>query len=378
MKILLAITKLSLGGAGKFVVQLAEGLKSNNLDITVLYGNEDKSLKLEQALRNENISIVNKIELQRNVNLLNDFRCLINAISFLNKNRFDIIHTHTTKAGVIIRLSALITGHKKIIYNPHGHIYDKKANLPGISSYLKRIVFFLIEKIVNIATKSQVVCVSEKEYKEILNMGYSSKKNTHLITHGINLKDEGVKKYSNKDVKNILVIGRLSTEKGQDIAIKALKIVKEGYNDFKLTILGDGNFKGQLEKLTVEYNLQNDVVFIPSQIDVKEFYENAFCVVIPSRYEGFSITALEAFKFTRPVILMENCGIAKHLQNGVDALISQASPEELAKNIIKLANNSELYNNLVNNAYKKLCTEFSFDTTLKKYIELYKSSRNLC
>ncbi len=377
MKILLAITKLSLGGAGKFVVQLAKGLKNKGFDITVLYGNEEKSGQLEKRLQNDNIPLVNHIELQRDIKLLNDLRCLIDAISFLKKNRYDIIHAHTTKAGVIIRLAALITGHKKIIYNPHGHIYDKKANLPSINSYLKRTIFFLIEKIVNIATKSQIVCVSEKEYKEILNMGYSSKNRTHLITHGINVEDNQLKEYSNNNIKNILVLGRLSPEKGQDIAIKSLKIIKQYRTDFKLTIVGDGNFKNQLEKLIKEYNLQNDVEFVPSQIETKKFYENAFCVVIPSRYEGFSITALEAFKFTRPVVLTANCGIAKHLQNGVEALISQPYPEELAKNVIKLANDATLYNALVQNAYKKLLTEFSFDTTLKKYIKLYTTMGNL-
>lgn len=371
MKILLAITKLSLGGSGRFIVQLAKGLKNNNYDITVLYGSEEANPHLEKELIKEGIQLLKVDSLCRDVNIQKDILSLVNTIFLLNKMEFDVIHTHTTKAGVIIRLAGYITKHKRIIHNPHGHIYDKEANLPGVNSYFKRIVFFLIEKIVNVITKSKIVAVSDKEYKEILNMGYSSKNATSLITHGIIVEERKIQPYNNNSIKNVLVMGRLSPEKGQDIAIETLKIIKENYKNFKLTILGDGNFKSHLLKLTAKYNLQNCVEFIPAHNNVSKFYEDAFCILIPSRYEGFSITALEAFQFKRPVILTENCGIAKHLQNGIDALISKVDPTELADNIIKIANDSLLYKNLVKNAYETLLTKFSFNTTLKKYIQLY-------
>lgn len=373
MKILLAITRLSIGGAGKFVVQLAKGLKKSKFNIHILYGAEEVNKDFEKELIDANINLLKVKRLFRDVNIVNDLISLLSVIRILKDNHFDVIHTHTTKAGVIVRLAAFLTGARNIIHNPHGHIYDKNANLPGVNSYMKRVIFFLIEKIVNIITKSKIVCVSEKEFKEILNMGYSSKYSTYLIPNGLSVNGSDTKEYKG-DIKNILLLGRLSPEKGQDIAIEALRILtNNNYKNFKLTIVGEGNFKFQLVKLINQYNLQSVVEFFPTQTDVKKFYEEAYCILIPSRYEGFSITALEAFKYRRPVILTENCGIAKHLKHGIDAIISPPEPEKIAYHLIKLANDPQLYNNLIENAYKKLITCFSFEVTLKKYIEVYTS-----
>ncbi len=373
LKILLAITRLSLGGAGKFIVQLAKGLKKNNFDVTVICGIEDKNCMLKKELHDHGIKLLFINTLKRDIDIVNDLKSLIAITKLLKNERFDIVHSHTTKAGVIVRLSAFINGYRAIIYNPHGHIYEKTANLPGIDSLFKRTIFFFIEKFVNFLTKSIIICVSEKEYKDILNMGYSQKKYTYLIPHGIVIEEEAVKEYKD-NIKNILVIGRLSTEKGQDNAIETLKVLHTKNNYFRLTIVGDGIFKDKLIRITQEYKLEKYVSFLPSQDKLKEVFENAFCVLIPSRYEGFSITALEAFKFKRPVVITANCGISKHLKNGIEALITSIKPEDLAYAIMKLASDSSIYNRLVDNAYKKLLNKFSFETTLERYIAIYKEA----
>ncbi|MFN7182024.1 MAG: glycosyltransferase, partial [Planctomycetota bacterium] len=235
VNILIGITRLSLGGAGKFVVQLAKGLKKNGFDVVVLCGVEEKSYLLEDELCEEGIPILFVETLRRDVSIVEDIRSLIAITKLLKIKRFDIIHAHTTKAGVILKLAAFISGYKTVIYNPHGHIYDKMANLPGINSIYKRIIFFIIEKFVNYITKSKIICVSSKEYKDILNMGYSSKMNTYLVPNGIVIDEETSPTRYSDDIKNILVIGRLSPEKGQDIAIETLRILHLSSKNFKLT-----------------------------------------------------------------------------------------------------------------------------------------------
>jgi glycosyltransferase involved in cell wall biosynthesis len=372
IRILVVITKLSLGGAGKFVVQLVKGLNSEGFEVTLLYGTEELNLQLEKEVKFLGIKTIKNDFLVRDIKLQYDIKALLSLIKMIKKNKFDIIHAHTTKAGVLCRLvKILIHQNIPLLYNPHGHIYDKNAKLPGVDSYLKRIIFFLIEKIANIFSNAKVICVSEKEYKEILNMGYSSKFNTFLIPNGLSLEKQNYIHYEDSLSYEILVVGRFSMEKGQDIAMKAMKEIRGYNNRFTMTFVGDGPLKEELIKLRKELELEDCVRILPSQTQLDNFFKAAFCVLIPSRYEGFSMTALEAFKFKKPVVITKNCGIARHLQDKVEALIVSANSRDICNAILQLGNDPNLYKILAENAYNKLLSEFTFEVTLKNYLSVY-------
>ena len=163
----------------------------------------------------------------------------------------------------------------------------------------------------------------------------------------------------NIDFENsIISVGRLSHEKGADLAIEACKLLKEKNTIFKWIFIGDGLQREALEKKVAEYQLQNRVLFLGTKDNPYSYVKRATIYAQTSRFEGQSI-ALDEAKILRKPIVTTNFSTAKnqisHLENG---LITEMNPEAIANGILELLNNTELQDQFRYNLSKeKLGTE---------------------
>lgn len=135
--------------------------------------------------------------------------------------------------------------------------------------------------------------------------------------------------------KRILTVGRITSEKGHDTAIKALKIlINKGYN-VKWYFVGDGKHRQYCELLAQQLKIQNHIVFLGVEKNPYGYMRDCDIYVQPSRHEGYCITLAEARVFASPIVATNFVGAKEQLANRNNGIVTGFSEEDIATGIIQ-------------------------------------------
>ena len=130
--------------------------------------------------------------------------------------------------------------------------------------------------------------------------------------------------------KRILTVGRISEEKGQRVAIEALKLLIEKGHDVKWYFVGDGKDKPYCEQLAREHGIADKVVFLGTQTNPYGYMKDCDIYMQPSRHEGFCITLAEALCFGHPIVATDFTGAREQLQRRKNGVVTGMTAEEMA------------------------------------------------
>ncbi|MBW8348413.1 glycosyltransferase [Bacillus sp. IITD106] len=140
----------------------------------------------------------------------------------------------------------------------------------------------------------------------------------------------------------LLTVGRLSPEKGQDMAIQVLnKLIKDGYN-VKWYFVGDGPSNNALKRIIKEHNLEEKFILLGTDPNPYPYFEQCDIYVQPSRHEGFCITLLEARYFRKPIVTTNFTGANEQINHGETGLVVDIHEHAIYEAIVELLKNSEL------------------------------------
>lgn len=140
----------------------------------------------------------------------------------------------------------------------------------------------------------------------------------------------------------IITVGRLSKEKGQDLAIKALAKLKKDRYDVKWYCIGDGNSRREFERLIKEYNLEGDFLLLGSTSNPYPYIKNADIYVQTSRHEGYCLTLAEAKALNKPIVTTNFIGAYEQIKNNENGIIVSCNENDLADAIRKLIDEKEI------------------------------------
>ena len=279
-------------------------------------------------------------------------------------NNFDIIHIHEHRHSL-----AVIT-----------HKYAVKNNIPYVlQAHGSVLPFFQKEKLKELFDRfwgfdilhdaSRVFALTEVEKNQYLKMGVENDR-IEIVPLGVNLKDyktlpqKGAfrKKHDiGNDKKLLLFLGRIHKIKGLDLLINSFNKISD--ENVKLAIVGgDSGYKIEVEKLTDEYNLQDKVIF-PGVLTGKDKIQaltDSDIFVMPSRYESFTTSGLEAMACFKPLVLTKN----NHISNWVDGnvgLCCEFDENALANSLKKLLNDSNKCVEYGKNGRRLIENEYNWD-----------------
>lgn len=143
---------------------------------------------------------------------------------------------------------------------------------------------------------------------------------------------------------NIVTVGRLSYEKGQNLIPNIIKILLEDNINLKWYCIGDGPLRGKLENLINELDIKENFILLGTQNNPYPFIKNSDIYVQTSLFEGFCITLAEAKVLKKPIITTNFVGAKDQIINGKNGLIVEAKESEIYEAIYKLIMDKELRN----------------------------------
>lgn len=302
----------------------------------------------------------------------------ISLIRYLKKtiNNFDIIHLHEHRHSLAIAT----------------HRYAKKNNIPYVlQAHGSVLPFFQKEKMKEIFDKvwgfdilhdaSKVFALTEVEKEQYLKMGIKQE-DIEIVPLGINLEDytdfpEKGKFKSRLNIdendKLILFLGRIHEIKGLDLLIKSFNQISN--DNIKLAIVGeDYGFKGEVEKLINEFDLNEKVIFpgVLTGSDKIEALIDCDIFVMPSRYESFTTSGLEAMACSKPLILTKNNHIHTWVKDSV-GLVCEFDTDDLSNCIEKLLNNEKLCEEFGKTGRKLIEEKYNWNKVSKQIESIYEN-----
>src|SRR3989338_9204452 len=366
------ITKGNWGGAQKYIFDLATSLPKEGFDPFVICGQGNT---LKEKLEKAGIRVYELKKLKRDFSFFSAVSLGIAVLQILWKEKPQIIHLNSPKAAGIGAVAGRILGIKKIIMTVHGCSGNEDR------SFLWRWMPWLFSNVTAILCH-KIIVISEKEIKQALKMMFVSNKKTILIKNGVKKIDFKEKDVARKDllfrmgkiyVGDVLWIGTISElhkNKGLEYAIYAMAEIR---TPFVFFIIGEGEERKSLEKLTAEKNLKNKV-FLVGFLDNANQYLKAFDIfTLTSIKEGLPYTILEAGLASLPVVASSVGGIPDIIESGVSGiLVEKTNVEQITKAIQFMIDNPNERRLFGTKLQQKVEKEFSLKQMLDKTESVYK------
>jgi glycosyltransferase involved in cell wall biosynthesis len=225
-----------------------------------------------------------------------------------------------------------------------------------------------------------VVAVSEEVRQRLLNAGVRKEK-IHLVRNGIDLRPfnnapPSLRTISTEDHSPIVgLVGRLATEKGVDIFLRAAARVLVKLPSTKFVVVGDGPDSEQLELLIDELRIRENVSLLGRRDDMPSVYASLDIMVSASRREGLPIAILEGMASRLPIIATAVGAVPTIVLNGrTGVLVPAEDVETLASEIVKLLDNPAQQQELGTAARKLVEDEFSAQRMTADYLRVYEEA----
>ncbi|MFN3550540.1 MAG: glycosyltransferase family 4 protein [Endomicrobiia bacterium] len=390
IKVLHIITKLELGGAQQNTLYTVENLNKEKFDVCLISGCGgilDEKAKLISKTKNVKLFFVKN--LIREINPIKDFIALIELIILLNKIKPDIVHTHSSKAGILGRWATFFVNviykirnkkNVKIIHTFHGFAFS------AYHKFFIRWVYIFLEFFTAIIS-DKLIFVSNDNIKTAKMYKIGNLKKYILIRSGIKIsnfyvsdKDKSLRFLKKEELgileaeKVITTIGPFKPQKNLSDFIKIAKIISDKLSEMKIRflIIGDGEQRNFLISLSKKLNVEEKIKFLSWQKNVKEFLVITDIFVMTSLWEGLPRSAVEALVCGVPVVAYSVDGLNDIIKSGTNGfLVKPKDIFSLAEKIIFLLTNNEVYNNIKKNTTQTIDKSFDIDYMVLQQENLY-------
>jgi len=370
------ITKPELGGAQLSTLNILSGLPRDKYDISVI--TSPKGILSPEFRKLKDVKSFSLPSLVRPINPLFDILGFIHIFLIYRCNKYAIVHTHSSKAGIIGRLAACLAGVPVIIHTVHGWSFN------DYQGWIRKRVFIFLEKVVARFT-TKIICVSKKDLQAGLKYKIAGPDKFVLIKYGIPIAelrrssvDPLVKKKELGITNNGPVIGMIACLKPQKSPldyIKACIKIYEKMPEVNFLLVGDGALRSKCEKLLAPTPLNGRFIFTGWRRDVSEILDILDVAVLTSKWEGMPISIIEALCKGCPVVATNIGGTGELVKDGVTGYVTQpCAYEETAEKVLKILGDPVSFNKMKIQAALSIDESFGVDRMVGEIENLYRRS----
>jgi len=371
-----------MGGPALHVAYLTAGLRERGYDTTLVAGSlargEDSMAFVADA---RGVEIVRIDELGREISPLRDLVATLRLARLIRRERPDILHTHTAKAGTVGRVAAVLAGRHAppiVVHTFHGHV------LRGYFGPVRTRFFLLLERWLAARTTA-LIAVSPQVRDDLVALGVAPAERFVVIRLGIELGERVAdgqngraesRRYLGIEPERFAVgwIGRMTAVKRTDDVLVAFKRLRDGGVDAVLCLVGDGPDRPELERRAHELGVIRDTLFLGYQEDVAPYYAAFDALVLPSSNEGTPVSAIEALAAGRPVVATRVGGVPDVVKEGEEGfLVEPGETGELADRLAELARDPDLRERMGQAGRERVLPRYAVERLVDDVDRLYRS-----
>jgi glycosyltransferase involved in cell wall biosynthesis len=384
-KIIHIITRLDMGGSAQNTLLTCKKLGSK-YEIILVHGlsNESGMTEAEKQIvengvaksKKQGVRVIPLPSMVRSIRPVRDFRALLALVWLMFKEKPDIVHTHSSKAGILGRLAAKIAFVPNIIHTPHGHVF-----YGHFGSFASRM-FLWIEKLFTRIT-DRIVALTDGEKNDYEKLSVCPSEKLLKIHSGVdvalymnangNLVEKRRSLGLDQNGAVIGFVGWLLPIKGPEYLLKSMEHVWPDYPETALIFVGKGDLDLDLREQALQLTANGRVKFLGWREDISEIMPVFDMLVLPSLNEGMGRVLVEAMAAGKPVVASRVGGIPDLVRDGETGyLVPPADEKALADGIKKLledpGNAWEM-----GQRWKEYCQQFSLEAMIEKLDDLYTS-----
>ncbi|MBI5244128.1 MAG: glycosyltransferase family 4 protein [Elusimicrobia bacterium] len=376
VKVAHLITLLELGGAQQNTLHTVSNLDPARFEPLLACGEGGVLDTQARALdRDCRVRVRFMPDLAREIDPLRDLSALLQLQAFLTEERPEIVHTHSSKAGVLGRLAARLAGVPIIIHSFHGF---------GFHDYQSRLVkglWIALERLCA-AVSARLIFVSKANQDAAAGLKIGDPSRYALIRSGVRLADFPAKLRSVTEKKAalgfdeaapiVVSVGNLKPQKNAADFIRLASRVLREVPEARFFFVGDGALRPKLEAEVLGCGLSGKVFFAGWRSDVPEVLAAADVFVLTSLWEGLPRALVEALRTGLPCACYAADGVADVLREGENGFLARPGDwEGLAAKVTRLLKDPGLRHRIRAAAFSSIGDEFDIDGMVRRQETLY-------
>ncbi len=372
MRICHIVGDSKFGGGSRIVLHLAKAAIDAGHEVSVVGTDSLFVAKLQEA----GARPVMLVRIPRSINPWADLAALFRLHRHFRHERYDLVHTHTSKAGMIGRLAAKTAGVPAVVHTVHGFAFHEQS---------RPVVVNLVASLERLAAHwcDRLVTVSHFHRDWAIALDIAAPTKIVAIPNGIAPPSEaettdrravrealGV----GRDEQMVLAMGRLATQKGMAYLIDAAAQLRDHEPSLRFFIAGDGPLREELESRIITRGVEDSVRMLGFREDIEALYHAADIVAQPSLWEGLSISLLEAMARGKPVVTTDinsNREVAE--ESGAAHLVPTCDSSALAEILGQMAANPNECQAQGHRAVATYRERYTLDRMQDAYLKLYEA-----
>jgi len=348
VRILRVIARLNMGGPAHHVGLLGSRLDPNRYETLLLHGEVGAGeASLDELVRSHGVAMEAIPGLRPELRPRDDLRALLRLVRVVRRERPDILHTHTAKAGMLGRLAAVLAGRPRpiVVHTYHGHVLEgyfgplRNAFYRGLERRLARV-------------SDRLIGVSQATVDDLVRLHIADRSKFRAIPIGLDLDRfleppvgarEAFRSEAGVSDGELLLsyVGRLAPIKRIDVMLRAFAKARTLGAPVRLALVGDGSLRPELEQLAASLGVREHVWFAGYREDVAPVAAGADIALLTSDNEGTPVSLIEAAAAANPSVATAVGGVADVITPETGILAPAGDVDALAAAIAKLASDAD-------------------------------------
>ena len=359
----------AVGGVGVWLRIILAELDPKLFDFVIIHGKTDT----DTAFTDKNGTQVKTYTttIDRNINFFKDYRAIKDCIGFVDKENPDVIHCHSSKAGVIGKIAGAIKK-KPVLYTPHAYSFL------NTESILKQKIYLTLEQLFSKFNNKVLACSVSEKNRAIKEVGHKKKK-VLVFENGIKPIQKTERLSINKTWPETYIcsVARPSFQKNVELTIEVIRQVKEQIASIHIVIMGVGFHSPNLEKvkkLITLYQLEENITLLPwtEREDIFHIINKASLYISTARYEGLPYAVIEAMALKKSFVVTDADGNRDLIEDGENGyLIANENSAHFATKIIALLEEEQTRKVFENKSIEKFNARFNIENTIPILEQLY-------
>lgn len=362
--VLHVITGEEWGGAPRVVELLAERSSSN---VSIACAPHPRTV---ERFEQHGLAVHPQPHLQSPPAPLSDLRALVDLVSLIRRNDFDLVHCHSTKAGTLGRIAARLVD-TPTLFTVHGWgFYNTEYGRLGP-------LVARVERVLARATDG-IVCVSEYDHDEGVRRGILEGVDSWTVYNGIPPVEqpEGEDPLAAAGVETdgfvVGTVGRLVEQKRPTELIRAGQELRDRDHDADVVWIGDGVLEERCRRVAARSTPDRNH-FLGFREDAMDLAAGFDVFALPSRFEGFPVSVVEAMFLGLPVVAYDVGGVAEAVIDGETGyVVPEGDRTALVDRLEHLARNPALASRMGERGSERATEMFGADRMIDRYERIHR------